>query len=131
MEENQKKMVEMAKNSTGDTTNQQTVSSEQKETPTVTNAQLIQEAKQAIFEELGITPERQDELTPIHQKIMEDIKQIFKDNGIEDLFERSFILNNISEKCDNVSKLYYLVANGERNNAEEEEENDDRRESDN
>lgn len=97
----------------------------------MTNAQLIQEAKQAIFEELGITPERQDELTPIHQKIMEDIKQIFKDNGIEDLFERSFILNNISEKCDNVSKLYYLVANGERNNAEEEEENDDRRESDN
>lgn len=81
----------------------------------VTNDQLVQEAKQEIFEELGITPERQDELTPIHQKIMEDIKQIFKDNGIEDLFERSFILNNISEKCDNVSKLYYLVANGERN----------------
>ena len=87
----------------------------QKETPIVTNDQLIQEAKQAIFEELCITPERQDELTPIHKKIMEDIKQIFKDNGIEDLFERSFVLNNISEKCDNVSKLYYLVANGERN----------------
>lgn len=81
----------------------------------MTNDQLIQDAKQEIFEELGITSERQDELTPIHQKIMEDIKQIFKDNGIEDLFERSFVLNNISEKCDNVSKLYYLVANGERN----------------
>ena len=117
MEENEKKMTE---NSTGDTTNQQTITSEQKETPITTNAQLIQEAKQEIFEELGITPERQDELTPIHQKIMEDIKQIFKDNGIEDLFERSFILNNISEKCDNVSKLYYLVANGERNAKEEE-----------
>lgn len=90
----------------------------------MTNAQLIQEAKQAIFEELGITPERQDELTPIHQKIMEDIKQIFKDNGIEDLFERSFILNNISEKCDNVSKLYYLVANGEKN-AKEDTTNDE------
>lgn len=88
----------------------------------MTNAQLIQEAKQAIFEELGITPERQDELTPIHQKIMDNIKQIFKDNGIEDLFERSFILNNISEKCDNVSKLYYLVANGERNAKEAENE---------
>lgn len=119
MEENEKKMME---NSTGDMTNQQTVSSEQKETQDMTNAQLIQEAKQAIFEELGITPERQDELTPIHQKIMEDIKQIFKDNGIEDLFERSFILNNISEKCDNVSKLYYLVANGERNAKEAENE---------
>lgn len=90
----------------------------------MTDAQLIQEAKQAIFEELGIAPERQDELTPIHQKIMEDIKQIFKDNGIEDLFERSFILNNISEKCDNVSKLYYLVANGERN-AKEDTTNDE------
>lgn len=88
----------------------------------VTNNQLIQEAKQEIFEELGITPERQDELTPIHQKIMEDIKQIFKDNGIEDLFERSFVLNNISEKCDNVSKLYYLVANGERNAKEAKDE---------
>ena len=119
MEENQKKMAE---NLTGDMTNQQTVSSEQKEAQDTTNAQLIQEAKQAIFEELGITPERQDELTPIHQKIMEDIKQIFKDNGIEDLFERSFILNNISEKCDNVSKLYYLIANGERNAKEAENE---------
>ena len=119
MEENQKKMAE---NLTGDMTNQQTVSSEQKEPQDTTNAQLIQEAKQAIFEELGITPERQDELTPIHQKIMEDIKQIFKDNGIEDLFERSFILNNISEKCDNVSKLYYLIANGERNAKEAENE---------
>ena len=96
----------------------------QKETPIVTNDQLIQDAKQEIFEELGITPERQGELTLIHQKIMEDIKRIFKDNDIEDLFERSFILNNISEKCDNVSKLYYLVANGERN-AKEDTTNDE------
>ena len=57
--------------------------------------------------------------------IMSDIKQMFKDNGIEDLFERSFILNNISEKCDNVSKLYYLVANGERNAKEGENESTD------
>ena len=102
---------------------------EENQKKTVTNDQLIQEAKQAIFEEIGITPERQDELTPIHQKIMEDIKQIFKDNGIEDLFERSFILNNISEKCENVSKLYLIVANGEKN--AKEAENNDRRESDN
>lgn len=71
--------------------------------------------QQRIFEDLGITPERQIELEPIHQKVMDDIKNIFKENGIEEYPERILILSNISKKCSNVGKLYYVVWNGQQN----------------
>jgi len=78
------------------------ISQEQKE--------QIQKAKEKIFEDLGITVERQEELAIIAKDTMEFLKTAFKMNEVNLDIERAFVCNMIKEKSEMVSNIYYLCA---------------------
>lgn len=89
----QKKMVEMEKRLTGDTTNQQTVSSEQKETQDP---------------EIVANREHLKEIQQIAQRMIDAIKAELK--NVTDPFERAWILGVVSEKCRMVAGINYAEA---------------------
>ena len=89
----QKKMVEMEKRLTGDMTNQQTVSSEQKE---------------AQDPEIVANREHLKEIQQIAQRMIDAIKAELK--NVTDPFERAWILGVVSEKCRMVAGVNYAEA---------------------
>ena len=69
---------------------------------------MIQEAKETLCQETGMTMERLEELKKIAQNAMDQIKIALK--PIDGSFEMAYILNMISEKCNYASKLNLLNA---------------------
>lgn len=100
MKENEKKMTE---NSTGDMTNQQTVSSEQKDPEIVANREHLKEIQQ------------------IAQRMIDAIKAELK--NVTDPFERAWILGVVSEKCRMVAGVNYAEAMSTEEGSESNEEN--------
>ena len=85
------------------------------------NKDIIENAKESICANTGMTMDRLDELKGIGQDIMNYVKEALK--PVESNFERGFVLNMISEKCGYVSRLYIVDAMdfnaNEENNSEE------------
>ena len=69
---------------------------------------MIQEAKEALCQETGMTMERLEELKKIAQTVMDQIKIVLR--PIDSSFEMAYILNMIGEKCTYVAKLNLLNA---------------------
>ena len=72
------------------------------------NNDIIENAKESICADTGLTMERLDELKGIGQDIMNYVKEALK--PVDSNFERGFVLNMISEKCGYVSRLYIVDA---------------------
>lgn len=85
------------------------------------NNSIIENAKESICADTGMTMDRLEELKGIGQDIMNYVKEALK--PVESNFERGFVLNMISEKCGYVSRLYIVDAMdfnaNEENNSEE------------
>lgn len=96
----QKKIVEMEKRLTGDMTNQQTVSSEQKEPQDTTDAQQDPE--------IVSNQEHLKEIQQIAQRMIDAIKAELK--NVADPFERAWILGVVSEKCRMVAGINFAEA---------------------
>lgn len=102
MEENEKDLREiiqerMAKKSTGDMTNQQTVLSE-----------YSPEQKETQDPEIMANQEHLKEIQQIAQRMIDAIKAELKD--VTDPFERAWILGIVSEKCRMVAGVNYAEA---------------------
>lgn len=72
------------------------------------NKDIIENAKESICADTGLTMERLEELKGKGQDIMNYIKKALAD--VDSNFERGFVLNMISEKCGYVSRLYIVDA---------------------
>jgi DNA polymerase/3'-5' exonuclease PolX len=72
------------------------------------NNSIIENAKESICADTGMTMERLEELKNVGQNIMNYIKEVLR--PVESNFERGFVLNMISEKCGYVSRLYIVDA---------------------
>ena len=72
------------------------------------NENIIENAKESICADTGLTMERLEELKNVGQNIMNYIKETLK--PVDSNFERGFVLNMISEKCGYVSRLYIVDA---------------------
>ena len=72
------------------------------------NNSIIENAKESICADTGLTMGRLEELKGIGQDIMNYVKEALK--PVESNFERGFVLNMISEKCGYVSRLYIVDA---------------------
>lgn len=69
---------------------------------------IINEAKEKICEDTGMTKERLEELTGVMQDIMNEIK--IKLAPIDSNFERGFVLSGVKERCDYASRIYIIDA---------------------